>query len=327
VHASSTDAIIEAVTEADSRGEPLLIVGGGSNLLVADEGFDGTAVRIATTGFAVESQDSCSGVQVRVAAGVRWGEFVTTTIERGWAGAEALSGIPGSVGATPIQNVGAYGQEVAQTVAAVRTWDRQQGRMSTLAAADCEFGYRNSRFKMESFRGAPRYVVLEVTFQFKPADLSMPVAYTELASALGIEVGGRAPLSDVRQMVLRLRTAKGMLLDPQDHDTWSSGSFFTNPVLTDGQAADLPEEAPRWPAGDGLVKTSAAWLIERAGFARGFGLPGPAALSGKHALAVTNRGEARAADILVVVRAVRDGVRARFGVELAPETVLVGCDL
>jgi UDP-N-acetylmuramate dehydrogenase len=180
---------------------------------------------------------------------------------------------------------------------------------------------------MESFRGAPRYVVLEVTFQFKPADLSMPVAYTELASALGIEVGGRAPLSDVRQMVLRLRTAKGMLLDPQDHDTWSSGSFFTNPVLTDGQAADLPEEAPRWPAGDGLVKTSAAWLIERAGFARGFGLPGPAALSGKHALAVTNRGEARAADILVVVRAVRDGVRARFGVELAPETVLVGCDL
>ncbi len=324
VTATTTDAIIDAVSDCDARNEPVLLLSGGSNLLVGDEGFDGTVVRVATRGITVDSGTACAGVSLRVAAGEPWDELVAHAVDHGYVGIEALSGIPGSTGATPVQNVGAYGQEVAETVATVRTWDRQEGRIRTLAAADCEFGYRTSRFKQERFRGGPRYVVLEVTFQFRLGDLGAPVRYAELASTLGVEIGGRASLAAVREAVLRLRTRKGMVVDDTDPDTWSAGSFFTNPVLTADEAAALPAAAPRWPLPDGRVKTSAAWLIEHAGFTRGHGLPGPASLSTKHTLALTNRGTASASDLVALAREVRDGVRTAFGVTLEPEPVVVG---
>lgn len=327
VTAATTDSVIDAVSHCDGRGEPVLLLGGGSNLLVGDEGFDGTVVRVATRGIDVESADRCGGASVRVAAGEPWDGFVAEAVRRRWAGVEALSGIPGSTGATPVQNVGAYGQEVSQTIATVRSWDRQQSRVRTLAAADCEFGYRHSRFKEERHRGGPRFVILEVTYQLLLADLSAPVRYAELARTLGVELGGRAVLAQVREAVLSLRRAKGMVLDDADHDTWSAGSFFTNPLLEPDAARSLPPDAPRWPATGGLVKTSAAWLIEHAGFGRGYGAPGPAALSTKHTLALTNRGGARADDLLALARTVRDGVQAAFGVRLQPEPVLVGCSL
>jgi UDP-N-acetylmuramate dehydrogenase len=327
VSAATTDAVIDAVSGCDGRREPVLLLSGGSNLLVGDQGFEGTVVHIATRGVHLDSGSACAGVSLRVAAGEPWDDLVLHAVEHGYVGIEALSGIPGSTGATPVQNVGAYGQEVAETVATVRTWDRQEGRIRTLAAADCEFGYRTSRFKQERFRGGPRFVVLEVTFQLRLGDLGAPVRYPELARALGVELGGRAPLAAVREAVLGLRRRKGMVLDDVDPDTWSAGSFFTNPVLTAAQAASLPADAPRWPMPDGRVKTSAAWLIEHAGFTGGHGLPGPAALSTKHTLALTNRGEARAADLVALAREVRDGVLAAFGIRLEPEPVVVGCSI
>ena len=232
------------------------------------------------------------------------------------------------MGATPIQNVGAYGQEVAQTIARVRVWDRRLRGVRTFAGPDCGFGYRTSRFKREP----GRYLVLEVGFQFPLASLGAPVAYAELARALGVDVGRRAPAADVREAVLALRRGKGMVLDDADHDTWSAGSFFTNPVLTPEQVDRLPEGAPRFPADGGLVKTSAAWLIQHAGFDKGYGLEGEsaavaggrAALSTKHTLAITNRGQATAADVVAVARAVREGVQREFGVRLEAEPVVVG---
>jgi UDP-N-acetylmuramate dehydrogenase len=327
VTATTTDAVIDAVSGCDAAGEPVLVVGGGSNLLVADEGFDGTVVHVATRGRAVDATDRCGGVALRVAAGEPWDDVVAAAVAGGWAGVEALSGIPGSTGATPVQNVGAYGQEVAETIATVRTWDRQERRIRTLANADCEFGYRSSRLKEERYADGPRYVVLEVTFQLVVADVAGPVRYAELARTLGVAPGERAPLAAVREAVLGLRRGKGMVLDAADHDTWSAGSFFTNPVLDAADAARLPEQAPRWPMPGGQVKTSAAWLIEQAGFGKGHGLPGPASLSTKHTLALTNRGTATAADLVALARAVRDGVRSAFGVTLVPEPVLVGCTL
>lgn len=332
VVARDTEELIAAVVRADRDGTPVLLVGGGSNLLVADEGFPGTAIRVASVGFAVESADPCSGVTVRAAAGHDWDDLVRHAVEQGWAGIEALSGIPGTVGSTPIQNVGAYGQEVAQTIARVHTWDRAEGRVCSFAASECGFAYRDSLFK-----GTDRYVVLEVTFQLDLAGLSRPIVYADLAHELGVNVGERLPSAQVRQAVLAQRRDKGMVLDPADHDTWSCGSFFTNPVLTVAEHAGLSQRAeavlgpgvtpPGYPAPDGLVKTSAAWLIERAGFAKGYGQPGPAALSGKHTLAVTNRGHAKAADVIALARVVRDGVRDTFGVELTNEPVLVGLSL
>jgi UDP-N-acetylmuramate dehydrogenase len=327
VAASTTDAVIDAVSAADAAGRPLLVLGGGSNLLVADVGFDGVVVRVATRGIDVEDCDACSGVTVRAASGESWDGFVAHAVGQGWSGAEALSGVPGSIGATPMQNVGAYGQEVAETIVRVRTWDRQEGRVRTLAGADCEFGYRSSRLKEERFRDGPRFVVLEVTFRLTPGGLSAPVRYAELARTLDVLPGERAALPAVRDAVLALRRGKGMVLDDADHDTWSAGSFFTNPVLEAGDAQRLPEQAPRWPTPDGRVKTSAAWLIEQAGFGRGYGLPGPASLSTKHTLALTNRGDARAEDLLALARQVRDGVREACGVTLVPEPVLIGCAL
>ena len=317
VEATTEAQLVAAVAAADASGTPLLLLGGGSNLVVADEGFDGTVVHVATRGVTPDADACeigpdgepahCGGMIVRVAAGEPWDDFVALAVAREWIGVEALSGIPGLVGGTPVQNVGAYGQEVADTIASVRTWDRADRTQRTFAAADCGFGYRTSRFKAEP----GRYVVLEVTFQLTEGSLGAPVRYAELARTLGVEVGSRAPSAAVRDAVLALRRGKGMVLDADDHDTWSAGSFFTNPILSADQAAALPADAPRWPQPDGNLKSSAAWLIEHAGFAKGFGA-GRAQLSSKHTLALTNRGGATTADLLALAREVRDGVERAF---------------
>ena len=323
VEAGTEAELIDAVTAADEAGQPVLVLAGGSNLVVADAGFPGTVVKVATRGFVTDEEPgagpSCSGVTVTVAAGERWDNVVAEAVERGWVGVEALSGIPGSVGATPIQNVGAYGQEVSQTIAQVRVWDRRLKGVRTFANADCGFGYRHSRFKADP----GRHLVLSVTFQFRQGSLGAPVAYAELARTLGVEPGERAPLAEIRSAVLGLRRGKGMVLDAADHDTWSAGSFFTNPVIA---AEDVPEGAPAWPQPDGTAKTSAAWLIEHAGFGKGYG-NAAVSLSTKHTLALTNRGGADTADLLELAREVRDGVEKRFDIRLVNEPVLVGCEL
>ncbi len=321
VEARTEAELVETVRECDASGEPVLVLGGGSNLLVADAGFPGTVVRVRTRGVDLVA-DQRSGTTLTVAAGEDWDGVVERSVAEGLAGLECLSGIPGSTGATPIQNVGAYGQDVGHAVISVRTFDRTEGRQRAFTAAECGFGYRHSRFKAEP----GRFVVLDVAFQVQAVGRSEPVRYAELARALGVDVGFRAPLAAVREAVLGLRRAKGMVLDAGDHDTWSAGSFFMNPVLEAAEAASLPAGAPRWPLGDGSVKTSAAWLIEQAGYGRGYGT-GRARVSGKHALAVTNRGGATAAELVALARELRDGVRARYAVELVPEPVLVGCAL
>ena len=320
VEATTEQQLIDTVADCDSRGEPVLILGGGSNVLIADEGFDGTVVKVATRGVRAEAAD-CSGAQLEVAAGETWDDLVARAVAAHWSGMETLSGIPGSVGAVPIQNVGAYGAEVATLIQRVRTWDRAEGAIRTFAAAECGFGYRDSRFKREK----GRHLVLCVDFQLPLGELGQPVRYPELARALGVEVGQRAPAARVRETVLAIRRRKGMVLDANDHDTWSAGSFFTNPILTPEQAASLPAEAPRFPAGEG-VKTSAAWLIQHAGFPAGHG-SGPARLSTRHVLALTNRGHATTADVLALAREIRDGVRERFGITLVPEVNLVGVSI
>jgi UDP-N-acetylmuramate dehydrogenase len=325
VTADTADDLVAAVDAADRAGEPVLVLGGGSNLVVADDGFPGTVVKVATRGVRPDVEDgvSCGGVVVTVAAGEDWDAFVARAVASGWVGVEALSGIPGAVGATPIQNVGAYGQDVSQTIASVRVWDRKLRGIRTFANADCGFGYRHSRFKADP----GRHVVLEVTFQFTQGDLGAPVRYAELARRLGVEQGERVSAAEVREAVLGLRRSKGMVLDAADHDTWSAGSFFTNPVVDPEQ---VPEGAPAWPQPDGRVKTGAAWLIEHAGFGKGHGLHRDGAhvgLSTKHTLALTNRGGATAQELLALAREVRDGVEARFGIRLVNEPVLVGCEL
>jgi UDP-N-acetylmuramate dehydrogenase len=319
VVAESDEEVVETVRDADLRGEPLLVLGGGSNLVVGDEGFDGTVLQLATRGVAVAPLAEHA---LQVEAGVDWDHVVALTVDEGYAGIEALSGIPGRVGAAPIQNVGAYGQEVAQTVGWVRVLDRTTHDVVLLDPADCGFGYRTSVFKAHPHR----YVVLAVAFALEHSRDGAPVRYAELARALAVELGERVPSSDVRAAVLALRRAKGMVLDPADQDTWSAGSFFTNPLLEPAAADRLPDDAPRWPERDGRVKTSAAWLIEHAGFTKGYGT-GPVRISTKHTLALTNRGGATAADLLALAREVRDGVRARFDVELVNEPVLLGDSL
>jgi UDP-N-acetylmuramate dehydrogenase len=317
-----TEAVlVEAITDLDASGEPLLVLGGGSNVLVSDAGFDGTVVKIATQGVA-EDTAACSGAVITVAAGEPWDPLVSHAIERGWSGIETMSGIPGLVGATPIQNVGAYGAEVSELISMVRTLDRSTGQLKTLFPIECGFGYRTSRFKSDP----GHFVVLSVTFQLPLGSMSQPIRYPELARVLGVEVGQRAPAAEVRRAVLALRTAKGMVLVEDDHDTWSAGSFFTNPILSQARALDLPADAPRFSQPDGMVKTSAAWLIEQAGFGKGYGR-GAARLSAKHTLALTNRGAASAAELLSLAREIRAGVQAKFGIELVPEPVLVGCEL
>jgi UDP-N-acetylmuramate dehydrogenase len=309
-------------------------------------------VRDVRTGIEVEDAGACGGASIRVPAGTPWVDVVDRAVSEGWVGVEALAGIPGSTGATPVQNVGAYGQEVSGVVSTVRVWDRERARVRTLALTDLGFGYRTSVLKRSlrtddgswsAWAPTPRYVVLEVGFQLRLGTLSAPVAYGELARRLGVEVGQRAPLQEVRDAVLELRSGKGMVLDGEDPDTWSAGSFFTNPVVPVEVADRLPEGAPRYAVRSSrperttgpslgevdasLVKTSAAWLIEHAGFGKGFGLPGTVGLSTKHTLALTHRGGGTTSELLALAREVRDGVRDRFGIELEPEPVIVGATL
>ncbi|WP_326701736.1 UDP-N-acetylmuramate dehydrogenase [Streptomyces sp. NBC_01754] len=325
--ATTDDEVITAVREADESGTPLLIIGGGSNLVIGDKGFDGTALCIATQGFAL------SGTTLELAAGEIWTDAVARTVEAGLAGIECLAGIPGSAGATPIQNVGAYGQEVSSVITEVVAYDRHARETVTIPAEACAFAYRHSRFKA----GPDRFVVLRVRFALEDAGgLSAPLRYPETARAMGVEQGDRVPAAEARETVLRLRAGKGMVLDPEDHDTWSAGSFFTNPILDDeAHAAFLARVRdrlgddvvpPAFPAGGGQVKTSAAWLIDKAGFTKGYGT-GPARISTKHTLALTNRGGATTEDLLALAREVVAGVRDAFGVTLVNEPVTVGTSL
>lgn len=330
VTAARADELVVAVREADARGESILLVGGGSNLLVADEGFGGTAVRIATRGVTV-SPEEAGRVLVTADAGEPWDDLVALAVSEGLSGLECLAGIPGLVGATPMQNVGAYGQEVSGAIVWVTALDRVTGHIETIPRSACAFGYRTS-----AFRGKDRHVILSVTFALSRTRSSCSLAYAELTKALGIEAGASAPLAAVRDTVIALRRKKGMVVDPADPDSRSAGSFFTNPILEAAALAALEarvvsalgagEAMPRFPEHDGRTKVSAAWLIERAGFAKGF-TKGRAAISSKHALALVNRGGATAAEILALAREIRDGVRARFGVELENEPVMVGMSL
>jgi UDP-N-acetylmuramate dehydrogenase len=327
VVADTQDAVVAAVRAADHAGKPLLVLAGGSNVVVADEGFPGTVVRVATRGVLRDG----AGL-VEVAAGEPWDPLVADCVAGGLAGVECLAGIPGSVGATPIQNVGAYGQEVSETLVAVRVLDRLRDTIEELDPAACAFTYRSSAFK----RHPGRWVVLAVRLRLEASALSAPIRYAELARALDAEIGARAPLDEVRDAVLALRRAKGMVLDPSDPDTISAGSFFTNPVLDAAAFAALQTAAaerlgpdsrpPAWPEDGGRVKTSAAWLIERAGFRRGQGDPNGIAISSKHTLALTNRGSGTTAQLVALAREIAAAVREAFGVELTPEPVFVGHD-
>ncbi|AZM60606.1 MULTISPECIES: UDP-N-acetylmuramate dehydrogenase [unclassified Streptomyces] len=327
VTATTDDEVIAVVRDADDTGTPLLIIGGGSNLVIGDKGFDGTALVVATRGFRLD------GTRLELAAGEVWTDAVARTVEAGLAGVECLAGIPGSAGATPIQNVGAYGQEVSATITEVVAYDRRARQTVTLGNEECAFSYRHSRFKSDP----ERYVVLRVRFALEDAGgLSGPVRYAETARVLGVAPGERVPLDTARETVLKLRAGKGMVLDPEDHDTWSAGSFFTNPILEDGAfeafRARVRErlgegvEAPAYPAGPGRTKTSAAWLIDKAGFTKGYG-DGPARISTKHTLALTNRGDATTEDLLALAREVVAGVREAFGITLVNEPVTVGVSL
>lgn len=321
-HAADSDEdLVATVTAADREGRPVLLLGGGSNLLVSDQGFPGTVVAVETRGVDVIDSGADS-VTVTVAAGENWDDVVSQVVAHGWSGIEALSGIPGRVGATPVQNVGAYGQEVAQVIRSVRVLDRRSGVVSDLQPSDCAFAYRSSAFK----RHPNRWVVLSVTMHLR-TDGHSRIAYAELADALGVEPGSSVDVRSTRGAVLALRSRKGMVLSESDHDTWSAGSFFTNPVVSEAQAAQLPEECPRYPAPVG-VKVSAAWLIGEAGVERGYCLPGShAAVSTKHTLALCNRGGATAAEVIELARDVRARVSSAFAITLEPEPVLVGLAL
>ena len=320
--AANEPELIEAVSAADEAGTPVLVLGGGSNMVVSDDGFDGLVVQVAHRG--LEFFPAGERTAVRVAAGEPWDAVVAASLAEGLAGLECLSGIPGLAGATPLQNVGAYGVELADVVVGVRAFDRVERAPVLLEPVECGFGYRTS-----ALRRGGRYLVLGVELLLRREAVCAPIRYAELARALGVSVGDRAPTAQVRSTVLQLRASKGMLVDPSDPDSVSAGSFFTNPILA---AAQLPAGAPSWPVGgqlsDGLVKTSAAWLIEHAGFCRGYAFgDGRVGLSGKHALAIVNRGGASTSDLIAFARRVRDGVRDRFGITLQPEPTLVGVSL
>ena len=319
VQVSTEAEIIAAIEEAGDS--PVLIMGGGTNVLIADKGFDGTVIRISNN--SVQSEvDACSGATLTIGAGEDWDTFVQTTIDRGYAGLETLSGIPGTVGAAPIQNIGAYGHEVAEFITRVRTYDRQEKAVKTFTNAQCEFTYRNSHFKAHP----RRYVVLDVQFQIRIGEMSDPITYVELAKKLGIDPGDKATVQETRAAVLELRASKGMLLSPDDHDSWSAGSFFTNPIVTQQQADTLPNAAPKWPLNDGRVKISAAWLIENSGTHKGDEVGG-ARISTKHVLALSNSGNATAADIAELAKRARNQVKEVFGITLEAEVNLVGVEI
>jgi len=313
--ARSSTEVVEAVQRADAKGKPVLVVGGGSNLVVADEGWPGVVILVRSEGIA--STQIGSSVSVKVQAGEVWDTVVATSVRNGWSGLAAMSGIPGRTGATPIQNVGAYGSEVADLITALSVYDRDTGEVSSWGPEQCGFGFRTSAFKHTD-----RYVILSVTFDLVASTEAPPVRYAELARRLGVEVGERALSADVRETVLDLRRSKGMLLDGDDHDTWSVGSFFVNPFVAPDQ---VPDGCPHWTV-DGQVKLSAAWLIENAGFGKGYGNK-KVAVSGKHTLALTNRGGASTAALLDLAREIRDGVETKYGIRLRPEARLAGITL
>jgi UDP-N-acetylmuramate dehydrogenase len=318
----STEELVSVVRAADSGSRPLLLLGGGSNVVVSDDGFPGLVVLIRTQGI------SHDGGVLRAAAGESWDALVAYAVDRQLAGIECLAGIPGLVGATPIQNVGAYGQEVSDVITRVTAFDRGSKELRHLAPGDCGFGYRTSRFKAE----AGRWVVTEVEFTLQQGESSRP-RYGELTRSLGLEPGGAARLEQVREAVLALRRSKGMVLDPSDPDTASCGSFFTNPILDAPAFSDLSRrvggEVPSYPEPGGRFKVPAAWLIDRAGFAKGYAskASGRAALSTKHVLAITNRGGATTAEVIALAREIRDGVHERLGVWLENEPVLIDAEL
>lgn len=299
IEATSVDEIREALDWASSHGENVFVLAGGSNVLIADEGFDGLVLRLKLRG--IQADDGL----MRVAAGETWDDVVAIAVARNWAGIECLSGIPGTAGATPIQNVGAYGQEVSETIVSVEVLERATGRVASMTNAECDFAYRSSRFKNRS-----DFVVLSVAFQLKPGG-APALRYPELQQFAGRDLGG------IREAVIGVRRKKGMVLDPGDPDTRSDGSFFMNPIV-----AKVPGEMPHFPAGD-RFKLSAAWLIEHAGFQKGF-VRGNVGLSSKHTLAIINRGGGTAGEVLELVRMIQDAVRAKFGVDLHPEPNFVG---
>jgi UDP-N-acetylmuramate dehydrogenase len=326
IEVNSEDDAVEAVSSAD---DALFVMSGGSNLVIADEGIDATVVRINNRGISFSADNDT--VEVRVAAGEPWDGVVARCISEGLAGIECLSGIPGSTGATPIQNVGAYGQEVSTTVSSVRAYDRERGQLVELSAEQCGFAYRTSAFKRSA-----RHVVLAATFALQRSETARPVQYEELARALDVELGARVPLDEVREAVLELRRRKGMVVDPDDPDSVSAGSFFVNPIVSREEFAALERRVadqlgkevkpPRWPEAGERTKTSAAWLIEQAGFHRGYG-EGRVGVSRKHTLALVNRGGGTTEELLALAREMRDRVRELFGVALRPEPTLVGVEL
>ena len=320
VHAHSEAELIEFVKAADSEKEPILILGGGSNLLISDAGFAGTVIRVESKGNALD-YDACSGGMIEVSAGEDWDKFVEISIEKGFADLESLSGIPGTVGGAPIQNIGAYGHEVSETIARVKTYDRSKGEVKTFTNAECKFSYRNSIFKEQP----GRYVILTVTFQLRKGAQSLPIAYAELAKQLSVNIGDQVEVTKVRQAVLKLRASKGMLIN-LENEINSAGSFFVNPILSKSAADKLPADAPRWPQNDGKVKTSAAWLMEHSGVVKGEKLAG-AQISNKHVLALTNSGDATAEDIIELAKRARKKVYEKFGIKLEAEVQLVGVNL
>ena len=345
IDATTEQQLLDAAHEVWGGQEEWLVLGGGSNLVVADAGFDGTVIRVLTKG--IERLLTAPGtVRLRVQAGESWDALVAHAVDNGWAGIEGLSGIPGSCGAAPIQNIGAYGQELSDSLAHIDFLDYLDGDLARLTASDLELGYRTSAIKA----GRQGIVTaIEIDLLDTGDGLSAPIAYDQLAAALKVELGARVPLTTVREAVLALRRSKGMVLDPADPDSVSSGSFFTNPVVGENFARTLPEDAPRWPMEqdpqdavvplgehpalppqtfDHRVKLSAAWLIERAGIGKGFALPGSrAAISSKHTLAIVNTGDATADEIAQLARYVHTRVFSEFGVRLQPEPNLVGLQI
>jgi UDP-N-acetylmuramate dehydrogenase len=320
IYATTEAELIAAVRASDDARTPLLVLGGGSNVLVGDAGFQGTVIVVQTQGNSYEI-DACSGGMLQVAAGVNWDEFVAFTLEKELANLESLSGIPGTVGAAPIQNIGAYGHEVGEVIARVRAYDRQKQAVHTFTASECGFEYRSSIFKKE----VDRYLIVDVTFQLRRGTSSSPVLYKELADALGVEIGARVPTSELRAKVLEIRRSKGMLYSHDDQN-WSAGSFFTNPIVTPEVAATLPVEAPRFAQADGRIKLSAAWLMQNSGIIKGQSYGG-AKISDKHVLALTNNGHASAAELIELARIAREKVKAHFGIELTPEVRLINASL
>jgi len=318
IHVSSEKEIIDAIEQ--SEGSPILILGGGTNVLIADSGFDGTVIHISNNSIQAE-MDACSGATLTIGAGQNWDEFVQTTIDRGLAGLETLSGIPGTVGAAPIQNIGAYGHEVSEFITRVRTYDREEKQVKTFTNTQCEFSYRSSHLKEHP----GRYVILDVAFQLRAGEMSDPITYVELSKKLGIEPGEKASVASVRAAVLELRASKGMLIS-EDPDSWSAGSFFTNPIISQQDADSLPNATPKWPLNDGRVKISAAWLIENSGMHKGDAIGG-ARISTKHVLALTNSGTATASDIAALAKKARDQVKEKFGITLIAEVNLIGVEI